>query len=203
MERDATLERLDPRTARTRAALVAAATDLLDEVDAYAITVQDVVARAGVTRPTFYAHFGDLRTLFCAAGLQRLTESFGRVEVPSSLNGGADTLSETLRPLLVDLRAHAGFFVRVLRGPGGHETQQVVVRFLADRIAHVSPVGPFLGRGDAGVEEAATFLAAGALWLIDDWLATHATRRSSVDAVTERLAALLLSATRADRQETR
>lgn len=190
MTNSVAVERLDPRSDRSRRALVAAAIGLLDETDAYAITVQDVARRAEVTRPTFYAHFGDLATLFQAAGVQRLAESFGRLAVPPSLVGGAATVAAALRPLLVDLHAHAVFYVRVLRGPGGHDTQAAAIRFLADRITTVSPLGPFLTRDGANASDAATFLAAGAIWLIGGWLESGS---ADVDEITTRLTALLLS----------
>ena len=46
----------DPRSVRSRAALVAAMTELLDERELDTISVTQVVQRAGVTRPTFYQH---------------------------------------------------------------------------------------------------------------------------------------------------
>ncbi|MFN8373121.1 MAG: TetR family transcriptional regulator [Anaerolineae bacterium] len=50
---------LDPRVARTRELLGQAVMDLLSEKEFGKITVQDITARAGVNRATFYAHFED------------------------------------------------------------------------------------------------------------------------------------------------
>lgn len=52
-------EKLDPRVRRTRQMLDQAFLELLAEKGFDAITVQDVAARAGVNRATFYAHFPD------------------------------------------------------------------------------------------------------------------------------------------------
>jgi AcrR family transcriptional regulator len=48
-----------PRAARTRAALIAAGFDLLVERPIDAIPIDDVVARAGVAKGSFFNHFSD------------------------------------------------------------------------------------------------------------------------------------------------
>jgi AcrR family transcriptional regulator len=54
-----TEDRTDPRVRRTRQALRGALEALMAEKSFAAITVQDIAARAGVNRVTFYAHFRD------------------------------------------------------------------------------------------------------------------------------------------------
>jgi AcrR family transcriptional regulator len=54
-----TIERIDPRTVRTRALLLDAFGQLLGEKSFEELTVQDITARATVNRATFYAHFPD------------------------------------------------------------------------------------------------------------------------------------------------
>ena len=48
---------MDPRIARTRAAVVRAATDLLVEGGPSAVTVDAIVARSGVAKSTIYRHW--------------------------------------------------------------------------------------------------------------------------------------------------
>lgn len=52
-------EHEDPRVTRTRALIVDAFTDLLEEGGFRGLTVQAVTERAGINRATFYAHFPD------------------------------------------------------------------------------------------------------------------------------------------------
>ena len=59
-------QNLSPRAARTRAALIAAGYDLLVERPIDAIPIDDVVARAGVAKGSFFNHFADKRD-FAAA----------------------------------------------------------------------------------------------------------------------------------------
>lgn len=49
----------DPRIVRTRAALINALIELMDEEHFNSITVNDLVERAQITRGTFYKHFND------------------------------------------------------------------------------------------------------------------------------------------------
>src|SRR6478752_2791242 len=50
----------DPRAARSRAALLDAARQLVDARAIGSIAITDVCTLAGVSRPTFYQHFGDI-----------------------------------------------------------------------------------------------------------------------------------------------
>src|SRR5215217_4454150 len=61
--REMTQEPTDPRWFRSRQALIAAMTQLLDERDLAEISITDLVQRASVSRPTFYQHFADLNGL--------------------------------------------------------------------------------------------------------------------------------------------
>lgn len=59
LAKESSLERVDPRTKRTRQLLLDAFRQLLSEKTFEAITVQDITERATVNRATFYAHFED------------------------------------------------------------------------------------------------------------------------------------------------
>ena len=57
---------LDPRIARSRRAVGNALMELLAEGRPYAeLTVSEVAVRAGLTRKTFYAHFGSIDAVVC------------------------------------------------------------------------------------------------------------------------------------------
>ncbi|QQA43891.1 TetR/AcrR family transcriptional regulator [Pelagovum pacificum] len=54
---------MDPRRSRSRAKLKAALKDLLAEKRIEEVRVDELCQRAGVTRPTFYANFGEVHAL--------------------------------------------------------------------------------------------------------------------------------------------
>ncbi len=56
--------RVDPRILRTRRSIQAAFQALLSEHGLAPLTVQDITARAGINRATFYAHYQDKYGLF-------------------------------------------------------------------------------------------------------------------------------------------
>jgi AcrR family transcriptional regulator len=55
------------KRARTRSQIVAAASSLFAQRAVESVTVDDVVAKAGVAKGTFYVHFDDLAALTAAS----------------------------------------------------------------------------------------------------------------------------------------
>ncbi|WP_448852871.1 TetR/AcrR family transcriptional regulator [Corynebacterium sp. 335C] len=156
---------------RSRGRLREATTALLDERDAADITVTDVVAAAGVTRPTFYAAYPDLGEVFADAALHRLIEAFAGVDPDDGiLEPGADgVIRPGIRTALERLEPHVGFFSRVLRGPSGIEVLRRSIDYVAARILVGPTLGGVLGRGPVPGPVAAHALAAGAVWAAYDW----------------------------------
>jgi AcrR family transcriptional regulator len=185
----------DPRLARTRDALIGAAIAALDERDPESVTITELVSAAGVSRPSFYQHFGDLPTLVHAAALARMRSAFDTVVTPTPGPDG-DSWSVfslgTLRELLSHFDEHAAFYLRAVGGPGGQHFAASVIRFLSDRFRTVSPLAAAIGASERPAERA-DFLAAGVLWTITSWLPTDTADRAGVDEMAHRVGMLLLS----------
>jgi AcrR family transcriptional regulator len=185
----------DPRLARTRQALIAAATAALDDRDPELVSITDLVAAAGVSRPSFYQHFGDLPTLVHAAALGRVREAFETIATPDNFGDSWTSFTQhTVRELISHFADHAAFYLRAVSGPGGHHFAASVIRFLSERLRTVSPLAPVIS-GSLLPRELADFLAAGVFWTITSWLGTDTTERASVDEMTRRVGVLLLSST--------
>lgn len=78
------MQNQDPRITRTRAALIGAALELLEETDVADLTVATVCARAGVSRVAFYDRFGTVDALLIAAmegELDRVREAAAAIEL--------------------------------------------------------------------------------------------------------------------------
>lgn len=73
-----TPRREDPRVARTRRAIVEATETLLRRRAAEGIAVADVVACAGISKSTFYCHYGSLDDLYRHMEDRLFLESLGR-----------------------------------------------------------------------------------------------------------------------------
>lgn len=70
---------LSPRAARTRSALIAAGFDLLAEKPIDAIPIDEVVARAGVAKGSFFNHFADKPAFASAIAEEVRGELEGRI----------------------------------------------------------------------------------------------------------------------------
>lgn len=187
----------DPRLARTRAAILDAATEAMEAGPLEEITISALVERAGVSRPSLYQHFGDLPTVFRDAAFARLQERFALIEPPAAFESHAQWagfLRDGVGGLLEHLREHAPFYRRALNGPSGRELSAAVVAFLSTRILEQSPLGARIPRGTAlRPEDRVAAIAAGAVWIITDWLGSDFTGSDAVDAMTDRIAALLIT----------
>lgn len=156
--------RENPIVTRSRAALIAAATALLDERSADKISIKDVVEAAGMSRPTFYQHFPDLGALFAAAGLARLERSFADIEPASQAPSGLqDAFVPVLKVIVDRMQQHAVFFHRVHASPGGSAYHARVVLFSAERLRREPLLQPWADRDEVFWE----FLAAGMVWVIN------------------------------------
>ena len=89
-------EKLDPRVRRTRQGIEQAFVDLVNENGFQSISVQDIAARAGINRATFYAHFPDKFAL-----LQHSIEQGFQQEVEKHVLNACQFSNENLRELII------------------------------------------------------------------------------------------------------
>jgi AcrR family transcriptional regulator len=84
---------------------------LLEEGAPYAeLTVQDIAGRAGVSRPTFYAHFGDRRELLLELMATALRPMFDELAQQGPMSGealGPDRIRPTIALVLAIARAQS------------------------------------------------------------------------------------------------
>lgn len=172
---------VDPRYARSRAALLAAIGDLLTERDLRDIAVTDVVARAQVSRPTFYQHFADLADLAHAAALARLESVFDEVDEAACTEPPA---REALLALLTRLDTHRNFYRHALAAAGTQQLFDAIVGVVRTRILAKSPLSPV----DPDV---ATVMSGGLTWLISRWLDQPAEDADSAERLADRVAGVL------------
>jgi AcrR family transcriptional regulator len=155
---------LDPRAQRTRLALVEAMAELLETRDPLDLTVTEIVARAGVSRPTFYQQAGDIPALVAAAGLDRLSAIFARSDARTAGLDADGRARDTIENLVGELARNREFYRRVLRG--SHDTAARVTEFVETRLHARIGADPT----DPRVADRITVVAAGATALIIRWL---------------------------------
>lgn len=173
-------EASDPRSAKSKAALIAAAIALVDERDVAHISVSDLARRAGVTRPTLYQHFADREALLQASGLARFEGAMA--QSLASSNGSMEGVAEAL---FTHLALHAAFYRRVLGGSCGPQTYRRIESFVADMIGESGTMGAFVDPQEP------LFLAGGAMALISRWLEDEPVSVDSVGDSARRMVLLV------------
>lgn len=152
---------LDPRQVRTRAALVTAAIELVDERDTDKISVTDLAGRAGVSRKSLYLNFADRDALLQTGGLHRYKHALDEYH-----RSGAGGLEGTANAVISHLRDHRSFYRRLLSGSCGVETYRGIQGFLAQGIDRAAEQ-----RGISLKESERLFLSGGAMaflvWSLD------------------------------------
>jgi AcrR family transcriptional regulator len=93
-----TVNRLDRRKARTRAALLAAARELLTSRDPAAVSIQEITDAADVGFGTFYNHFQSKQELFDAA-VEEVIEEHGAMleEITAGIEDPAEVFAASVR----------------------------------------------------------------------------------------------------------
>lgn len=159
----------DPRPARTRAAIFAAARDL-SATDGE-ITVNALARRAGVSRAAFYSHFSGLDDLVAAMFGSMLELQYTRAEQLIADGGDMHRIVQSAAATMVAyVDRHHAFLRGALEWKFSHSTYLILVKTLSD--LHVialerlgDEVPPSLP-----IAEAARFYAGGTLDVLIQWL---------------------------------
>lgn len=69
-----------------------------------AVSINDIVRAAGVTKPTLYYHFADKEELFVQMGLRKLAELHSRMDAALVARTGAENRMRALATVLLDMR---------------------------------------------------------------------------------------------------
>lgn len=186
---------MDARIVRTRESLIQAIDAALHAGDEKLPTITELCAAAGISRPTFYQHFGDVASLVAAAGVDGLQTMFEAVA--SERPGGVSSVEATpefVRNLVERLFADGAYYRRVLDASDTHAFQESVVAYLVERLLAFSPLGEDARDEDdlAHRARAATFIAAGVTWLVVAWI-KQGPVRPSVTAAADEVSQLIIT----------
>lgn len=182
----------DPRPARSRAALIDAATEALGTSDPGNLSITTLVKTAGVSRPTFYQHFTDVHELIHAAALTKLSAAFDALLPADPAASVAVFTSEVSTNLLKQLQADADFYRNVLAISGNSSLVAELIDFLSHRFLSRPAVAErFIAKNPDLTSDYVQFVAAGVAWLAVRWLATDFTGENTAEATGEHLAHMM------------
>lgn len=187
----------DPRPTRTRTALIEAATSILLTDSPATPSISNLVALAGISRPTFYQHFADPQDLIRTTALTRLQENFYTLQDPPAENL-KDLASATITALLSRLQEDATFYRNALTIAGDASLFASLNTFLSQRFLTRPHARQTLSSITALTsteeqEEYSRFIAAGLSWAAIRWLGTDFTGPNSIPTMSQRLTTTLLT----------
>lgn len=159
---------VDPRPARTRAAIYAAVADLT-RVPGQDISVNAIIRASGVSRSSFYGHFTGLDDLLVAM----LSDVYREISVTYSAASAADPAGAARRAQeqLVEFVTERRAFLRAsLDWPVSSRAHEVITQAYAHGVHDA-----ILARGDAApagidVDDLAVFIAGGAVAVLTRWI---------------------------------
>jgi len=157
-------EKTDRRILRSRQALRAALVELVVAEGYEPLTVQQIAARAGMARTTFYRHYQDKEDLLFN-GFRQLYDELRTAVAPLQMNDTADW---------DHVAAHADFY-RAMLGPHGSAAFTVFLHDLLAEVMLTHLIRPALGAGGVPRLDApliAHYLAGAQLELYRYWLET-------------------------------
>lgn len=112
------------RTLETRAKLLAAANAAIDEAGYEAMRVEQVVARAGVAKGTFFAHFKDKDALMdqlIGARIDAHLDQIAALPAPETV----DQLIDAMMPLMTFMTCERYVFDLIIRHSGATARQEI------------------------------------------------------------------------------
>ncbi len=175
----------DPRVERTRKLIVDALIDLTIQKGFAAVTVQDIVTRAGINRATFYRHYQDKFDLLdqFAKAVNQLPDSPSDSRSPIGADATVEKMIPGLVRILEHVRSHAKFFQVILGKNGDPAFADKIRQYIQSRIRRLLPEGLLSDENAADLYLG--YVSSGAVGVLSWWL-EHETPYSP-----EQLAAIL------------
>jgi AcrR family transcriptional regulator len=182
----------DLRVQRTRNLIVEALIELTIQKGFAAVTVQDIVKRAGINRATFYRHYQDKFDLLdqYAQAVYQLPDNPPDPGSPAEEDATVEKMVSGLAGLLEHVRRHAKFF-RVMLGTNGDPAFAAKIRqFIQKRIRRSLPEA--LPSDEDSADLYLSYVSSGSVGALSWWL-EHETPYSP-----EQMAAILFGFIGAD-----
>ena len=182
----------DPRPARTRAAIMAAVPRLIaDPAASGEISVNAIARAAGVSRSAFYAQFSDLDELAVALLVDAFRDiGLDDVDARHDPRADARTLArESSRRLVAHIDERRTFYRASLDWRLSGRVHESVVHAYAQQVLATIAVLDGGAPPDVVPEDAARFIAGGAIAMLTAWLRDEAP--GGRDTMADRLVAVM------------
>lgn len=181
---------IQPRAQKTRARLMAAANEITAAKGFEALRVEDVVAKAGVAKGTFFAHFKDkdaLMDLMLGALIEKYLDQMEAGPDPQNL----DEVVDALMPLC-EFMVHERYVFDVILRYSGAAAVEDIGPIAATFVRYIEIVSRWMQRGDAfRTDVAPELLAEGVQAFVFQVMALNMCALHCSEAMQDRLRAYL------------
>lgn len=185
---------LDPRTQRTRSALVRAVRTLVSERPVEAISITEIAKVAGVSRPTVYQQFGDVPSLIAYATKQLMEQIFLNIDETLPFKNDLAYVENVLELFVEGVYAERAFCHNAIHGASSLRIALDTMEFLNRQMStHV--IGANMPIEGDLAHEVRSAVSAGLVFMIYRWLDSDFSGENSVSRMAERLAETLFYTT--------
>lgn len=184
-------QNIDARFQQSRKALLNAARELVAEHPVSELSITEVAAAAGISRPTFYQHFADVSALVAAACNEQMQEIFEGID--RDLQGtDLEYLRKLMHMFVQKLYENRTFSRNAVNGPSSMTIAVDTMHFLDAKMRdHVT--GNLMGPNSQQVRDRRGAIVAGLVFMVFDWLNSDYEGINEPDAMAERLTDTLVS----------
>lgn len=170
---------MDPRSRRSRLALIAAAEDLLATRVPDDISITDIAQRAGLSRPTVYQNFANKDAILAAVIQVHIDKILHGRHGAQAGTPHQEEAVDRINALVSELTANRALYYRLIASTAEArvrvELGSYLLGLVTEYIEHVTP-------GDSRChDELAHFITGGAIALLEHW-----TRSAELDSAEER-----------------
>lgn len=180
----------DPRSQRTREALMNAAFSLASAQPVGDISVTQIAQEAGVSRPAVYQQFGDVPSVVAAAAERYVSTIFADIDEQIAVGDDEAYLAGMMDLFIQGIYRQRDFCRNALNGPSGGRIAAHTIAFLSERMG-TRLVGKRLADAGDASADCLTAIAAGEVWLLEDWLNSDFTGRNAPDRIADRMAQVM------------
>ncbi|MGI6590474.1 MAG: TetR/AcrR family transcriptional regulator [Eggerthellaceae bacterium] len=180
----------DPRSQRTREALMNAAFSLASEHSVSDISLTQIAKEAGVSRPAVYQQFGDVPSVVMVAAERYISDIFARIDEKISVGDDKDYLVGMMELFIQGVYEERDFCRNALSGPSGGKIAAHTIEFLSDRMGS-RLIGKRLSAAGSASKDCLTAIAAGEVWLLEEWLNSDFADRNAPECIAGRMAEVM------------
>lgn len=178
---------VNPRTARAREALAAAAFELVSQKPVSQISLTEIAEKAGVSRPTVYKLFSDTPTLVAQVTCSSLDQILSKIDENLKAEDDKAYFRSLMYSFVAEVYKHRDFYRNAIYGPSAAQIMISVTKMLDVRMKE-HRIGKRLAAYEDDGDDIRGIISAGVVCLLIRWLGSEFKGKNSPTSIAERIA---------------